>query len=653
MTPMVSGTATGYTVTPTLPAGVTFNSSTGVISGTPTTQQPPSKYTITASNAVGSTSFDLSLTVNPAAPSGLSYPSPVTVVVGQAMQVLNPTIVGFVGTYSIMPALPPGITLDASSGVIAGTPTSVSQQQTYTITAANVTGNTTFTFKLTALAIAANAGPSQTVELGSFVSLDGSASTTSSGDALVFSWSFAVLPSGSEAGLAATSSMQPVFRADKLGTYTVALTVSDNAVTSAPATVDILVVPKVARVIAPPASGSIPVTTCGDIVTPGNYELTADLVAAAPDAHCLSIHDTSNVTLHCNGHSLSDAADYSSVALDIRNVRGFTLQDCLITTDYWQITDSGDVHILDSHITELPNIQTQASIWVWRTPRLRFEFNTVSDVALQMLGSDDAVVADNQFAVTPGAASRLVSEIGSQYAANVQILRNEMDGGWDGVTLYGNFQNEVDDAVVLKDANNALVQNNYMKNCFDTGVEWVGQLQNSVIEGNVIVNVGYAAIGGWYWSSVSNVLFLQNLADRPVRLFAAFRVYGLRPANFDTNVSSLPADTGVYFRHNLFDGNVMRSERSSTFTGGETANSIWMLLYDRMGYGGELSTLPGEVVPTDSQFDVTDNKFVRNDFGHSYPAYFGASPVVPGVVVDGGQNLCVPPPGVTFPLACE
>jgi hypothetical protein len=633
---------------------VTLNASTGVISGTPTAQQGLGKYTITASNAAGSISFDLSLAVNPSAPSGLSYPSPITAVVGRPMQALNPTVTGFVGTYSITPALPTGISLDASSGVIAGTPTSASPQQTYTITAANVTGNTTSALTLTALAVTASAGPTQTVELGSFVSLDGSASSTSSGGALVFRWSFATMPSGSEAGLAASSSVKPVFRADQLGTYTVVLTVSDNAITSAPASVDITVVPKVARVIVPPAAGSIPVAACGDIVTSGNYELTVDLVGAAPAAYCLSIHDTSNVTLHCNGHNLSDAADYSSLALDVRNVHGFTLEDCLVTTDNWNITDSSDVHILDSHITALPLIKTQASIWILRTPGVIFQFNTVSDVALEMIGDDDALVADNQMRVTRGAASRLPFQIGSQYGANVQILRNEIDGGWDGVTLYGSLQNELDDAIVLKDANNALVQNNYLKNCFDAGVEWAGNLQNSVIANNVIVNVGYTAIGGWYWGSVSNVQFLQNLADRPASLFTALHQFGLRPADFDSyNVPSLPADTGVYFRHNLFDGNVMRDQRTTTFTGGNAGNSAYMPVYDHMGYGGGVSTLPGEVEPTDSQFDVTDNVFVRNDFGHSYAVFFGARPVVPGVVIDGGQNRCVASPGAGFPLACQ
>jgi hypothetical protein len=80
----------------------------------------------------------------------------------------------------------------------------------------------------------------------------------------------------------------------------------------------------------------------------------------------------------------------------------------------------------------------------------------------------------------------------------------------------------------------------------------------------------------------------------------------------------------------LFDGNVMRNERRTTFTGGPTSNSNWMPLYDRLGYSGDVSGLPGEVVPTAGQFDVTDNTFTRNDLGHSYPAFFGSNPIIPG-----------------------
>lgn len=652
LSPSVTGLVSTYSISPTLPPGLSMDASSGVIAGTPTSISQQS-YTVTASNVTGKTSFSLALAVNPAAPNGLSYSSPVTVVIDQAMQPLSPVVTGFVSQYSIAPALPPGLNLNTSSGVIAGTPTSVSPQKTYTITAANVTGVTTFDLALRAIASqTADAGADQTVELGSFVSLDGSASSAASGNALVFHWTFTSIPNGSEAALAATTSMQPVFRADKLGTYIASLTVSDNSAASIAATVTVTVIPKVARIVPPPANSSTPITSCREIVAPGNYVVQADLIAAPPSNYCLSIHDTSNVVLHCDGHHVSDAANLSARAMEIRNVQGFTVEDCRVTSDAWDITDSSDGHLLDNEVNALPNIATQASIWVVRAPRLRFEFNNLSDIALQLLGCDDVVVSDNSFAVTLGHPAISPYHVGLQQGANIQILRNAFDGGWDGVMLYPNLQNTVDDAIVLKDATNALVSHNYMKNYWDAGLEWVGRLENSVVQDNVIANTGYTAIGGWYWGSVSDSRFVQNLADRSADLFHAYRVYGLRPANFEGSQAPIAADTGVYFRNNLFDGNVLRNQRSMTVFGTYLGYSSWMPVFDQMDYGG-ISPIPGEVAPTAAQFDTTNNRFIRNDFGRLFTGpFFGSNPAIAGVVIDGGQNLCVPT-AADFPLACH
>jgi hypothetical protein len=63
-TPTSSGGAVvSYSVSPALPAGLTLNTSTGIISGTPTTLTAPSNYTITATNSGGSTEAWVSITV--------------------------------------------------------------------------------------------------------------------------------------------------------------------------------------------------------------------------------------------------------------------------------------------------------------------------------------------------------------------------------------------------------------------------------------------------------------------------------------------------------------------------------------------------------------------------------------------------------------
>jgi len=58
---------TGYTIDKTLPSGLSFDSATGIISGTPTAVSPATNYTITAYNAGGSSSTVVNIAVvNPA-----------------------------------------------------------------------------------------------------------------------------------------------------------------------------------------------------------------------------------------------------------------------------------------------------------------------------------------------------------------------------------------------------------------------------------------------------------------------------------------------------------------------------------------------------------------------------------------------------------
>jgi hypothetical protein len=64
LSPNVSGSVNSYSMpaSPALPAGVTFNTNTGVISGKATEAKVSTVYTVTATNALGSTNTNLTLT---------------------------------------------------------------------------------------------------------------------------------------------------------------------------------------------------------------------------------------------------------------------------------------------------------------------------------------------------------------------------------------------------------------------------------------------------------------------------------------------------------------------------------------------------------------------------------------------------------------
>jgi hypothetical protein len=64
LTPSNSGgTPTSYSVSPALPSGLSLNTTTGVISGTPNGSASSATYTVTATNAGGSGTFPLTITI--------------------------------------------------------------------------------------------------------------------------------------------------------------------------------------------------------------------------------------------------------------------------------------------------------------------------------------------------------------------------------------------------------------------------------------------------------------------------------------------------------------------------------------------------------------------------------------------------------------
>ena len=183
----VNTAATGFTISSTggaiasfaisaTPAGMSFSTSTGALTGTPTTVAGATAYTITATNASGSTTQTFTLTVSVAAPAfTLSSSSETRTVNTAATGFTISSTGGAIASYAISPAASAGLTFSTSTGQLSGTPTSAQSATTYTITATNATGSTTQTFTLTVSPGAATKAMMTTQPAGA---VSGSAFTT-------------------------------------------------------------------------------------------------------------------------------------------------------------------------------------------------------------------------------------------------------------------------------------------------------------------------------------------------------------------------------------------------------------------------------------------------------------------------------------------
>ena len=94
-TPSYSGsTVTSWSISPALPSGLNFDTSTGAISGTPSVLQTSSQsYTVTATNGQGSATTSVSITINDQAPV-ISYTSPIEISNNREMTTATPTNTG-------------------------------------------------------------------------------------------------------------------------------------------------------------------------------------------------------------------------------------------------------------------------------------------------------------------------------------------------------------------------------------------------------------------------------------------------------------------------------------------------------------------------------------------------------------------------------
>ncbi|MCB1157301.1 MAG: putative Ig domain-containing protein [Leptospiraceae bacterium] len=149
LNPTVSGIVEYYTISPSLPEGLSFSNTTGVISGTPSSASSRTEYIISAINGIGSASFSIWIEVQKTiTPIAFAYNlSSYSFYMNYSVGTITPSVSsGSVSSYSVSPSLPAGLNLDTNTGAISGTPTSAQTASVYTITGSN--SDTSYYFSL-------------------------------------------------------------------------------------------------------------------------------------------------------------------------------------------------------------------------------------------------------------------------------------------------------------------------------------------------------------------------------------------------------------------------------------------------------------------------------------------------------------------------
>lgn len=140
LTPSVQGARPiAFAIAPALPDGLSLDPATGTLQGTPSAALPATSFTVTASNAQGSSRFTLQITVSDQAPA-ISYASPATMFVGQAAYLEPTSSGGPAASWAITPALPAGLTFHTDTGIIDGRPGATLAATRFTVTATNAVG---------------------------------------------------------------------------------------------------------------------------------------------------------------------------------------------------------------------------------------------------------------------------------------------------------------------------------------------------------------------------------------------------------------------------------------------------------------------------------------------------------------------------------
>ena len=136
------GTPLSWSIVPSLPSGIFFDNSSGILSGIAEHAKATTTYLIQASNTGGIESEFLTLTFIDITPSGITYEKTEIIVETNltSLQINVSNLGHAVDSWTSIPALPSGLSL-AGDGTISGIPDSRVKRDTYTIYANNSGGS--------------------------------------------------------------------------------------------------------------------------------------------------------------------------------------------------------------------------------------------------------------------------------------------------------------------------------------------------------------------------------------------------------------------------------------------------------------------------------------------------------------------------------
>jgi Putative Ig domain/Kelch motif len=143
--PSGRGTVDSFSIEPALPVGLTIDSHTGVISGTPASASAATIYEVKATNAKGSAVGRIQIEIidHVIVPDSLRYSLESAIYAAGQEIVPNMPITtgGEITQFTVGPGLPLGLSLNPQTGVISGAPLFAQPATQYTVTGANSAGN--------------------------------------------------------------------------------------------------------------------------------------------------------------------------------------------------------------------------------------------------------------------------------------------------------------------------------------------------------------------------------------------------------------------------------------------------------------------------------------------------------------------------------